>query len=143
MKEYIVTFGSGQKHENHFIRVFSNKYSSVMEFMKKIYDDKYCMIYLVEDWNRWEELSKESNLSIESELYSIDLDKEELFVLLDTSRNMYWKKNNYGYSRILSNARRFTFTTAMKRVDTPFVDDLDIILYDEAKELLPGYELEL
>lgn len=143
MKEYIVTFGSGQEHENYYIRVFSNKYNYVIEFMKKVYDEKYCMIYPIDDWNKWEEETNRNNLNIEKELYSIDLDKEEVFILYDNSRDMYWKKNNFGYTRILKFAKKFTFEAAMEKANAPFVDDLDIVLYSRAKEFLPGYELEL
>lgn len=58
------------------------------------------------------------------------------YVLLDTTRNMYWKYNNYGYSKILNEARIFTLEEANKKANSYNVNDLKVIKYDKAKEVL-------
>lgn len=125
--EYIATFGANQDNEGFYVRIFSKNMKNVFEYMNRIHNGNYCMVYSVSSWEDWEKEAKEKNLNIEEELYKIDLDTEELFVLLDTTRNMYWNFNNYGYTDNISLARKFTFAAAEEKVNAPAVNDLEII----------------
>lgn len=60
----------------------------------------------------------------------------ERYVLLDINRNMYWKYNNYGYTKILKEARIFTLEEANKKANDYNVNDLKVIEYDKAKEVI-------
>ena len=50
------------------------------------------------------------------------------YVILDTSRNKYWKYNDYGYTEDLQQARLFTLDEALEKVNAPYVKDLKILL---------------
>lgn len=58
------------------------------------------------------------------------------YVLLDSTRNMYWKKNNYGYSEYLEEARVFTLEEAREKAYAQGVHDLEIIEYDKAEKVV-------
>lgn len=68
---------------------------------------------------------------------------ENKYVLLDVERNSYWKKNNFGYTKILEVARKFTLEEAKAKAEAPNTKDLIIIPFGEAEVFLEGYEIEL
>lgn len=46
------------------------------------------------------------------------------YVIVDTKREKYWKKNNYGYTSDINEARIFTKEKAEEKVNAPGVHDL-------------------
>lgn len=46
------------------------------------------------------------------------------YVIVDTKRGKYWKKNNYGYTEDILEARIFTKEEAEEKVNAPGVNDL-------------------
>ena len=46
------------------------------------------------------------------------------YVVIDTKREKYWKKNNYGYTTDIAEARIFTKEEAEKKVNAIGVNDL-------------------
>lgn len=47
-----------------------------------------------------------------------------MYVLIDMKRQAFWKKNNYGYTTDISDARLFTYEEAKEKVDQPYEKDL-------------------
>ena len=68
---------------------------------------------------------------------------ENKYVLLDTGRNSYWKKNNFGYTKFLKLAKIFTLEEANEKANAPSVKDLKVIPYLEADRTLEGYDIEM
>lgn len=53
------------------------------------------------------------------------------YLILDTSRNQYWKKNNYGYTSNVSEAKVFSQEEMEEKVNAPMVTDLVAIPIEE------------
>lgn len=52
-KWYIFTFGVGQEHEGHYIKIYGT-YDSAREKMFEMYGDKWAFQYDEERWQKWE-----------------------------------------------------------------------------------------
>ena len=69
MKEgwYIFTFGAGQLHEGHYVKIYGT-YESAREEMIARYGKKWCMQYPEKYWDEWVTKAKTLGVNIETEL---------------------------------------------------------------------------
>ena len=59
--DYIFTFGSGQEHGGHYVKI-KGTFHSAREEMFRRYGDKWSFQYPIEKWNAdWEEIEKASS----------------------------------------------------------------------------------
>lgn len=53
MKDWIFTFGSGQKHEGCYVRVTAASYADARRKMVEKYGIEWAFQYSEDDWDRW------------------------------------------------------------------------------------------
>ena len=71
------------------------------------------------------------------------MENKNEYVILDITRNSYWKFNNFGYTKLLKYAKVFTKEQAIEKTNAPLTNDLVIIEYDKAGPFLEGFEIEM
>ena len=61
------TFGSGQQHAQHFVKIYGTFDSARAEMFAK-YGAEWCWQYSEKEWEDWEEKAKTMGIPIEREL---------------------------------------------------------------------------
>ena len=67
MSTWIFTFGSGQKHAGHFVRIQAESWIEARREMFDRFGDQWGFQYTEEEWNEWER-NRPPYVPIETEL---------------------------------------------------------------------------
>lgn len=90
---WIFTFGCGQQHENHYVKI-KGTYEEARDKMFELYGKEWALQYSEEEWNEWEK-RRPIYIPAETELEMSGVSKEFLIGAMVTIVSQ-WENNVEG-----------------------------------------------
>ena len=78
MNEYVITFGSGQMGEGHYILIEAESEAAAREWMFENYGKQWCTSYPLEEWQKWQRNAAIMGLPQEKLLMHVKLESNLL-----------------------------------------------------------------